>query len=130
MAVVVLFDVISSLILLTCATLFLSISSQSVWALLLTGTASVANTIYQSRSGKGTVKWKKGFTDWFVVLKLVTSLLCVILMNLFRQAGWYTEVTHNIAIIFMIINVLDAVAGEISFGYYANAMVGSGLLLV
>jgi hypothetical protein len=75
-------------------------------------------------------KIKNRIIDYFMVIKFVTSLFGVILVNLFRQFGIYSVTSHLIIIIFMALNILEAVVLDILIGFYANGLVGIGLILL
>lgn len=132
----VVFDSLASLLCLTFFTAALVYDKTFVWIVLIGGTLWTLVAVHNSskttnetrEDSNNAVVWEKGFTDWFVVVKSVTSLLGVIIMNVFRQLGWYSFVTHTTTVLFLIVNITEAVAREVQFGFYENGL--AAVLLV
>lgn len=126
-------DVFASLIICILASIILVFKSNAVWSVFGFGGLWAAKKLYESATNKkvdksATVKWESDFTDWFIVIKSITSAVGVILINIFRQQGWYTLNTHYITLFFLDLNIFEAVFREYELGYYSNAIVGIGLM--
>jgi hypothetical protein len=122
-------DLFASLTLCTSVSIALVFYSHAVWAVFGLGMMWAAKTLHKSANmTSSAVKWESGFTDWFIVLKSVTSAAGVILMNIFRQYGWYTINTHMITLGFLDLNILEAMVREYELGFYSNAIVAVGLM--
>ncbi len=131
----IVFDSLASLLCLTWLTAALVVDGTFVWVVLIGGTLWTLFALRKSSTAaktredpKNAVAWEKGFTDWFVVVKFVTSLLGVILMNVFRQLGWYSFVTHTTTVLFLIVNIAEALVREVQFGFYENGLAAAFLV--
>ena len=123
------FDLVASLILCTAVSIALVFHSHAVWGVFGMGIIWAGNTLAKSANTNSTsVKWERGFTDWFIVIKSATSAVGVILMNIFRQYGWYTNNTHITTVLFLDLNILEAMIRECELGFYTNAAVAFGLM--
>lgn len=103
--------------------------STAVWATFGIGAVLATFKLSQAaRTKSSSVKWEKGFTDWFIVAKSLTSAAGVICMNIFREKGWYSQATCLTTNIFMGVNIFEAIARDVESKFYANAAVGLFLI--
>ena len=128
-AVDVLFSLCSATLLLTVVVF----DSRSAWGIIgggaILAVITLRNAAVARLKNDSTVKWISGFTDWFIVGQSLTSAVGAALMNIFRQEGWYTINTHMIIVVFLVLNIAEALTREFQIGLLANASAGVGLIL-
>lgn len=115
-------DIIASLLFCSTITIVLVCQSSAVLSVFVIG------GIYSAKVLCDDTNWEVGFTDWFIVSKTTTTVFGVILMNTFRQHGWYTKNTHCITLFFLDLNIIEAMLREFESGYYANSAVAVVLM--
>ena len=106
--------------------------SRCVWAVFGGGAIFAGFNLRSAASDRAktvnAVKWESGFTDWFIVVKSLTSAVGVAPMNIFRQEGWYTINTHIIVVGFLVLNITEAVIREVQLNLLENAITAIGLI--
>ena len=120
-------DVLISLLFCTLLSVLLVHQSSAVWTVFGIGGLWSTRLLYKaadaSSQDESSLKWEAGFTNWFIIVKSATSVIGVILMNIFRQQGWYTTNTHFITLFFLNLNIFEAMYRETELGYFANGIV-------
>lgn len=110
----------------------LIMNANSVWALLVVGPLWAMWTLNRAgckSSQDKSVKWESGFTNWFIIVKTLTSLICVVLLNVFRMTGTSSQITHYTALGFMVVNVVEALIEDVQKGFYLNGACALLMLL-
>ncbi len=110
-------DIVISLLFCTSLSVLVVNQSSVVWCVFGIGGLWSTRILYKA------LKWEDGFTNWFIVVKSATSVISVILMNVFRQQGWYTSNTHFITLFLLNLNIFEAMYRETELGYFANGIV-------
>ena len=125
-------DVLSFLCSATLLLFVVVFDSRSVWAVFSGGAIFTGFTLRNAANDRAknvnAVKWESGFTDWFIVVKSLTSAVGVALMNIFRQEGWYTINTHIIVVGFLALNITEAVIRDVQLNLLENAITAIGLI--
>ena len=126
-------DILAHQLVMTATTAVLVYSNTMVWAIFGVGTIwmvySVLKSALYAQSKHDGVRWEKGFADWFIVAKAITSAVGVGLMNVFREQGWYSSTTHYIVLFLLNLNIIEALVRDLELGYMPNALAAVGLLL-
>jgi hypothetical protein len=126
-------DIVAYFIIVMPVLVALIFESKLVWATFIAGFVGLIVSLFNSFTKKGGdndkgVKWESGFAHWFIVVKTLTSAVGVLLMNVFREQGYYTPTTHGIVATLLVLNIFEAVVRDVQLGYLFNAF--SGVCLI
>ncbi len=130
-------DVLSFLLISSVALTLLVFNGNLVWLVfgggLIYGGITIAKSANASTNAsksaeKTVVSWEKGFSNWFIVAKSITSAFGVMLMNYFRVIGLYLFSTHFTVVAFLELNIFEAVVQDVHLGYFSNAITALGLM--
>ena len=116
-------DVLLSFLFCTIFSILLVYQYTAVWTIFATG--GIWSLVKLSNIS---LHWEVGFTNWFIVVKFITSVFGVIIINTFRQWGWYTRNTHCIILFFLNINILEAMYRDMELHYFINCIVAVFLM--